>query len=173
MPVVPAGPGVPPFAPAVGPCAWDISQVCCAGWDDYDPAVQLAATEYASAVMWASTGRRFGLCQVTVRPCGRYTHGGTPSIFGYTFSLYGPGGAGWYPYFGGDGELCNCACPFTGCGCRPDCEIYLPAPVSSIVEVIVDDLVVPDSAYRVDDNKWLVRTDGGCWPDRADLNVDS
>jgi hypothetical protein len=45
--------------------------------------------------------------------------------------------------------------------------------VASIVEVIVDDVVIAPSAYRVDDNKWLVRTDGGCWPDRADLSVDS
>lgn len=172
MPVVPAAAGPAPFAPTTGPCAWDLSTVCCSTWDDYDPATQLAASEYASTVLWAATGRQFGLCEVTVRPCGRYTHGGVPSLFGFSYSVYGPGGPGWYPYIGEDGLWRNCACAGT-CGCRPDCEIYLPAPVASIVEVIVDDVVIPSTSYRVDDNKWLVRTDGGCWPDRADLNVDS
>lgn len=153
------------------PCLWDVSTVCCSDWDTFDPAVQDAAREYATTVMWASTGRRFGLCPVTVRPCGRYTHGGTPSLFGFTFSLYGPGGAGWYPYIGDDGEWRNCACPTTGCGCRPDCEVYLPAPVNSIIEVVQDGVVVPPASYRVDNNKWLVRTDGECWPTQADLNV--
>lgn len=155
------------------PCAWAIDTTCCSDWETLSPAVQAAATEYATAVLWAATGRRFGLCPVVVRPCGRYTHGGTPSVWGYTFSLYGPGGAAWYPYIGDDGQWRNCACPATGCGCRPDCEVYLPAPVASVTEVIVDGAVVDPSAYRVDDNKWLVRTDGGCWPDRADLSVDS
>lgn len=156
-----------------GPCTWEIDTGCCPDWATYSAAVQNAATNYATTVLWAATGRRFGLCPVVVRPCGRYTHGGTPSIWGYTFSLYGPGGAAWYPYIGDDGAWRNCACPGTSCGCRPDCEVYLPAPVASVTEVVVDGVVVDPSAYRVDDNKWLVRTDGGCWPDRADLNVDS
>lgn len=157
----------------MAPCAWVINPLCCENWASFSPTVQAAASEYASTVMWASTGRRFGLCPVVVRPCGRYTHGGTPSIFGYTFSLYGPGGAGWYPYIGDDGAWRNCACPATNCGCRPDCEVYLPGPVASVTSVIQDGLVVPGTSYRVDDAKWLVRTDGECWPDRADMNVDS
>ena len=156
-----------------GPCVWDITPVCCDSWETFSAEVRTAAVDYATTVMWASTGRRFGLCPVTVRPCGRYTGGGVPSIFGYTFSLYGSGGAGWYPYIGDDGAWRNCACPATNCGCRPDCEVYLPAPVNSVVEVIQDGIVVPATSYRVDDAKWLVRTDGDCWPLRADINVDS
>jgi hypothetical protein len=155
------------------PCAWILNPLCCEDWATFPAAVQTAATEYATTILWAATGRRFGLCPVTVRPCGRYTHGGTPSVFGYTFSLYGPGGAGWYPYIGDDGEWRNCACPATGCGCRPDCEVYLPAPVASITQVRVDGVIVPGTSYRVDNNKWLVRTDGECWPTQADLNVNA
>lgn|SRR5574341_61108 len=162
------------IASASGGCAWAIEPlICCTEWETFSATVRAAALDYATAVMWSATGRRFGACPVTVRPCGRYTRGGVPSLFGYTFSLYGPGGAAWYPYIGDDGLWRNCACPATNCGCRPDCEVYLPGPVLSVTEVIQDGLVVPDSAYRVDDAKWLVRTDGDCWPLTADLNVDS
>lgn len=154
-------------------CEWVINPVCCDTWDTFSEAVQAAATEYATAVLWAATGRQFGQCPVVVRPCGRYTHGGVPSLLGFTWSLYGPGGPSWYPFIGDDGLWRNCACGQTNCSCRPNCEVYLPAPVSSVIEVIQDGLVVPSTSYRVDDAKWLVRTDGLCWPEHADMNVDS
>lgn len=178
MPVVPALP-LTPVGPAgdgeSGPCNWVFDpSLCCPDWGSYGQELRDRAIRYASMVLWAATGRQYGLCPVTVRPCGKYTSGGMPSIWGYTFSLYAGGGAGlWYPYIGGDGEWRNCACPVSNCGCRPDCQVYLPAPVSSVTSVNVDGAIVPDSAYRVDNRKWLVRTDGNCWPDHADYNVDS
>src|SRR5574341_1007091 len=137
------------IASASGGCAWAIEPlICCTEWETFSATVRAAALDYATAVMWSATGRRFGACPVTVRPCGRYTRGGVPSLFGYTFSLYGPGGAAWYPYIGDDGLWRNCACPATNCGCRPDFEVYLPGPVLSVTEVIQDGLVVPKSVLN-------------------------
>jgi hypothetical protein len=51
-----------------------------------------------------------------------------------------------------------------GCNCAIISEALLPAPVKQIVEVKVDGLIVPTGSYRVDDNRLLVRTDGGLWP---------
>jgi len=51
--------------------------------------------------------------------------------------------------------------------------VWLPGPVDSIIEVVQDGAVVPPASYRVDDGRWLVRVDGDCWPDYADLDVDS
>lgn len=37
-------------------------------------------------------------------------------------------------------------------------------PVRSIIEVVVDGATLPATAYRLDDEGWLVRTDGDPWP---------
>jgi len=42
-------------------------------------------------------------------------------------------------------------------------------PVSG---VSVDGEIIPVDSWRVDDGHWLVRTDGECWPDCQDYNVD-
>lgn len=34
-------------------------------------------------------------------------------------------------------------------------------------------MVLGGANYRIDDYQWLVRTDGECWPECGDLNVDS
>ena len=61
-----------PSPATVGPCSgWTIDTTCCDDWDTYSDAVKAAATEYATTVLWAATGRRFGLCTRVVRPCGR------------------------------------------------------------------------------------------------------
>jgi len=47
----------------------------------------------------------------------------------------------------------------------------LDGPVQEIVEVTLGDLVVPPEAYRVDNHRELVRTDGVCWPRCPDLHA--
>jgi hypothetical protein len=39
--------------------------------------------------------------------------------------------------------------------------------------VSVDGEIIPVDAWRVDDGQWLVRTDGDCWPDCQDYDVDT
>jgi hypothetical protein len=45
----------------------------------------------------------------------------------------------------------------------------LPAPVNEIIEVKVDGAPLVTGAYRVDDNRMLVRVDGESWPHCNDL----
>ncbi len=146
-----------------GPCAWTIDHTCCPTWDDYDSGVQQRADEYASLVLWASTGRRFGLCEVTVRPCGR-RKGPMPSWGWGTQFINGI----WFPYIGADGKWRNCGCT-NFCNCRPQCEAYLPGPVDDVIQVVVDGQIVPPTDYEVQDGHWLVRVDGDCWPECPDM----
>jgi len=137
-------------------------------WAELSPEDQSRATNYATTVLWAATGRRYGLCELTVRPCGRRTD--HSSLWGYVWDT---AAAGWYPYLDATGTWRNCSCGLGGCACGPRCEVWLPGPVHEVKEVIQDGLVVDPSAYRVDDGRWLVRIDGGCWPEHADLSTDT
>lgn len=154
---------------AIGPCAWTIEfNECCECWDALDPGAQQRALNYATTVLWAATGKQFGECEHTVRPCGKScAEQGWMGLY-WNDGLFSP----WLPYVF-NGQWRNCFCG-TGCGsCEPDCQVYLPGPVSAIEEVTVDGFLVDPSAYRVDDNKWLVRTDGDCWPKSQDFSVDA
>lgn len=135
---------------------------CCQStWDGASTALKTRAQEYATLVLWAHTGRRFGACPVTVRPCAGYNCGSYE-----TFGVWwdgGNGSSGYYPYIW-DGAWRNCGgCPGP-CSCEPASQVWLPGPVAGISEVRVNNTVVPTSAFRVDDGAWLVRTDGGVWP---------
>jgi hypothetical protein len=152
------------------PCNWSVTGECCDEiWDAASVELQQAAAEYGAFVMWAATGRQFGACQRTVRPCGRQCSSC---------------GQGWYwadgffiPYIL-NGEWRNCWCGNNGagcCTCEPECQVYLPGPVASIpvTGVSVDGITIDSSAYRVDNGMWLVRIDGDCWPDCQDYSVNA
>lgn len=159
-------PGSSGGGPAV-PCSWNIPDpLCCESWETLSPAQQAAAHDYASTVLWAATGRQFGLCQITVRPCGmKRCQDGGAEFFGYDWS-----GGTWVPYIF-NGVWFNCGCAGMCC-CDPRCQVRLMGPVDSIVEVSIGGVVIPPSSYRVDDEHWLVRTDGECWPQCSDMNSD-
>lgn len=159
---------------ATGPCNWVINfNDCCECWDALDPAAQQRALNYATTVLWAATGKQFGDCPQTVRPCGRYCNGSTLGFF-WNDGLFSP----WLPYiFNGQWRNCWCGCGAGSgpgcCSCEPSQQIYLPGPVASITSVIQDGFLVDPSAYRVDDAKWLVRTDGLAWPECQNYDVDA
>lgn len=122
----------------------------------------------ASELMWAMTGRRFGKCQVKIRPCRQSCE---PCGDLFSFTDFGFGFS--FPFFPQllDGVWFNlppCGCPGL-CGCEKLCEVDLPTPVCTVDEVKVDGVVLPPSAYRVDDFRKLVRIDGVCWPECQDL----
>jgi hypothetical protein len=150
----------------VEPCDWAINTDCCEKWDAADPALQDFAKRVAVELVWRLSGRRFGLCETTVRPCRRRCD--QPRLPTWP----PPPGGGWWPVLTG-GSWINAACG----SCRPDCscaelcEITLPGPVHSVAEVQVDGQVLDAGAYVVHDHRVLVRTDGGCWPDCQDLTA--
>lgn len=158
-------------APAL-PCSWEVTTDCCSEfWDTLSADLQQAAAEYGAFTMWAATGRRFGLCTRTVRPCGRWCN--TTGIYGYFWS-----DGTWLPYiFNGTWRNCWCACngALGCCTCEPSCQVYLRGPVFAVspTGVSQDGEIVPIDSWRVDDGKWLVRTDGDCWPICQNYDVDS
>lgn len=155
---------------AGGACGWTIDVGCCPDWDSYSPAVQDRATVWATGILWGLSGRQFGECTTVVRPCYVKCYGRTWETFGVWMNTTGGDqGAMWMPYvFDGDWRNCGC-CGM--CCCGANCEVWLPGPVSAILEVKVGNVVVPTSAYRVDNGQYLVRQDGNCWPECQDFNV--
>lgn len=144
------------------PCGWQLNMDDCADWGNYEQEVRDSATAYATLTLWAATGRRFGLCEVTVRPCG-ITAGTCSDVVGYISD----GFYGWIPYLNEGGAWRSASA-----SCAPRCQVLLPGRVDSIVQVVQDGVTVSPEAYRVDDWRWLVRTDGGCWPATVDLSSD-
>lgn len=151
-----------------GPCAdWPVTWTC--DLDTLNPAVTGAAVSMATETLWSLTGMRFGTCQVTLRPCARECQTG-----GF-YDDFGPPWASSYPQpalVGGLWFNLTCgSCP-GDCSCTPVSEVRLPAPVDTIVEVKIDGTPLVSGAYRVDNNRLLVRTDGGVWPRCNDLNLE-
>lgn len=163
--------GIPP---AEGPCSWPVDTTCVADWATFSPDVQAAAVEWSTYVLWALTGRRYGPCQVTVRPCGPRCDGpGGYLTFPVTSGSTTSAGMPWMIPWIDNGVWRNCGCG-GGCACSATCEVALQGPVAEILEVTVDGAVVPSTAYRLDYVKTipvLVRIDDGCWPDCQDLDV--
>lgn len=150
-------------APAVlldGPCGWSPDLGCgdCAAYQGLDPTIQQQLVDYAAGILWRRTGRRYGLCEVTVRPC----RDDCPTV----------GGPGWPHRIPGSLDWTNTA----GCGsCGGPCscggklaQVTLPGPVHDLVDVTVDgtalDLQADPPDVRVDNYATLVRQDGQPWP---------
>lgn len=139
------------------------------------PAVTGVAVQAASEILWAFSGRRYGVCRLTVRPCPRECLGmpwgawGGSGVFG-TWWEYGT-----YPrplFFNGVwyNLTCGNGCADGNCSCSFVSEALLPEPVVSVESVKVDGVILSPAAYRVDDYRRLVRVDGGQWPVCNDLN---
>lgn len=170
MPVIPLPGLVPPPSPPGGEgwCGWDVNPSC-PGWSDHPPDVQEDALLMATTMMWAALGRRYGPCQITVRPCQSKNIAQQYR----TYPVWGDGdGQGMVPYLDG-GVWRNCGCGGSCC-CRASCEITLRGPVAQIVQVRIDGEVIPPSSYRLDTAQGryqLVRTDEGCWPTCQDFDA--
>lgn len=158
-----------------GPCS-DWEPLWCEPLSAEAMAVTGDAVSMATEVLWSLSGQRFGLCEVTLRPCREDcaqdfgSWGDWWSGAGYS----GISGGGPRPWWW-DGVWANvCGGCTSGCSCTSLDMALLPAPTREVLEVRLDGLVMNPSAYRVDENRKLVRTDGGRWPtcQRMDLSDD-
>lgn len=140
-------------------CPWVVEDpLCCDCWNAANPARKAQAITWATSVMYARTGRQFGVCPITVRPCGYQNCGnGLGNFWGWGWQ-----GSTWTPYLW-NGQWFNCICPGVCC-CDPDQQVRLDGPVQSIISVTISGVVLDPAAYRVDNYQWLVRQDGGRWP---------
>lgn len=118
----------------------------------YDAALarQNAAEDIAVHVMWALSGRQFGLNEVVVRPCPPAPFEWLRGIDGYVLTL----DAGhWAPW---------------PCGCLGGCEVggpsvvHLPGPVHDVTAVTVAGVALDAGAYVLEGDA-LYRRDG-VWP---------
>ncbi|MDK1473608.1 hypothetical protein QNO07_09270 [Streptomyces sp. 549] len=157
-------------ADLTGPCAdWPVHWTC--DLETLNPAVTGIAVSSATEVLWALTGMRFGTCEVTLRPCAR------DCFDGRFFDDFGPPWTGGRSYpqpalIGGLWFNLTCGGCTSGCSCTDVSEVRLPAPVNRIVEVLIDGTPMATGSYRLDNNRLLVRTDGGQWPRCNDLSLD-
>lgn len=168
----------PALCPGTGPCSpWSLDLAClddagdltgaCIDGTEVPDAVLDSAVSSASQVVWALTGRKYATCDVVIRPCRR------TCIDTYYPELHiGASWGGWngpWPVLAG-GSWFNLACSCgSTCSCGDLCEADLPYPVCEVAEVMVDGVALDPSAYRVDDFRKLVRTDGLCWPRCQDM----
>lgn len=175
------------------PCNWPI-QYCgdgaASGASGYELCTSLAALSpemaalverFATSYLWNWTRRQFGTCPVTVRPCrDNCADRGWPTYRG----------RGWpttnLPWFeGAPGPLnpaliggqwynlpCGGGCPADKCSCSYVPSVELAGPVASIEEVRIDGVILDPASYRIDNYRWLVRTDGGDWPVCQDMTND-
>jgi hypothetical protein len=149
------------------PCDWVVDPVelgVCSGWADYPEPLRETALALASTFLWGATGRRYGVCPVTIRPSQTDRSELAYQAFPVAPGLGGLGVPGGPFLFGG--RWFNSGCASACCG-NSACAVVLRGPVASVDEVLVDGEVVPASAYRVDiasGTYLLVRIDGLCWP---------
>jgi hypothetical protein len=141
-----------------GPCEpW--TPIWCANLTTAAQAATGTGLAAATEILYALSGRQFGLCAVELRPCRRDCAGGAIP-------------AGWWEYgawprpalINGAWYNLGCGGCAGGCSCTTLEEAVLPGPVHDIVQVLVDGDVLDSSAYRLDNNRLLVRVDGGVWP---------
>lgn len=134
--------------------------------DDADPEGEPALAlerilRISVSILHGLSGRQFGLCPVTVRPCRD------------TCTQAVPAGAAWVTPDLVDGKWLNIACGSCAgsCSCSSVCELVLPGRVESIDEVMVDGAVVAPANYRVDNHRFLVAQGDYCWPTCQDMSA--
>lgn len=156
-----------------GPCEpWPV--LCTDYPDGAEPDLIEEAEWIATEILWEGTKKQYGLCSMTLRPCRQECFPAWPWI--PASGWYDVSGLSWpfpAPALVG-GKWINIACGqcTSGCSCSKVPEVQLPYPVAAVTQVKVDGVVLPTTAYRVDDWRLLVRLDGLDWPRCNDLNLD-
>lgn len=131
--------------------------------EEYDEYLVQRAEEGAAKSLRILTLYRVGGLPITVMPV---THGCCKPFTGGQFGhSYLP----FYPILTGTGQYANCFCS-NGCGCGSVNAVNLRMPVGRIDEVKVNGVILPPTAYRVEDGHKLVRLDGERWPSCAGDN---
>lgn len=145
--------------------AWIPTWSCAIPTGSY--AVTGTAVAAASEILYALSGRQFGLCTETLRPCAQDCYGDTwPALGGSGYAYPRPTlhAGQWY----------NLVCGGCGddCSCTTVSSVQLPVPTHAVTVVKVDGVtLVAGTDYRLDDGSLLVRLGGASWPRCNDLNL--
>lgn len=165
--------------PPLPDSCWPVDTSCCTSWDAvdgedvpvYSDAVKDRAKALAGQTMRLLTGYRVGGCPIVLRPCNERDRATTWA----TYPVAPGAGAGvpWAPVsIGGQWLNIGCGCA-SGCGCTTAKAIRLPGDAATIVQVKIDGVILPDAAYRLYGDGWLIRADGEGWPLTQDLTLDT
>jgi hypothetical protein len=141
---------------------WPITWTCDAS--ALSPEVTGYAVSAATRILWALSGRRFGLCTARLRPCADDC--GDWAAYPLWEWPTGYAAPPWdfyrLPYCGG----CR-----GGCSCANLSSIRLPVLTQRVVEVRLDGTPMATGAYRLTGQD-LIRTDGAAWPRCNNLALD-
>lgn len=122
-------------------CTWVVDRQCLPITDDeVGIAQQVAAENLAVQVLWALSGRQFGVCPAIVRPCPQSC--GPTSLASSSLLVFWDGG-NWRNTFCGCGPRCSWESPYVihlGVGAA--------LPVQEIIEVVIDGIVLDPAEYR-------------------------
>lgn len=150
--------------PVIWPC--DVSTA--------SPASTGTAVAIATELVDGLTAGMFGTCTVKVRPCRDECYSTWPA--GWTAWPTSSWGGAWSTGWADDASwfaLVGCgSCVDRTCSCSTLSQVTLPDVATTIVQVKVDGTPLVTGAYRLDDSRRLVRTDGGAWPRCNNLGLD-
>ncbi|OBC03370.1 hypothetical protein A5784_14145 [Mycobacterium sp. 852013-50091_SCH5140682] len=153
------------------PCDWPIDRTCLPELpvpsdtptaDEqaaYDLALvqRNAAEDRAVFVLWALSGRQFGVCETKVRPCPENL-----SLAGYAMPWASP-----FVLTLDEGHWFNWPCGCVGsCTVSGPRVVHLPGPVAEVTAVTIDGVVLDPDEYQVEGN--VLYRKGTSWP-RQDL----
>ena len=157
-----------------GPCVWPVVwPEACRELDPVRAERTAAMLAMATDMLWAWTGRRFGVCPVTVElahdvaVCGCDGGGSTYVGRGAGVVAGGRGGSPWRPVLlGGVVTNVSCGCWRDPCVCPPAVAggVVLPGPVAEVTEVRVGGVPLLDEDWHVLPGGVLARVDGAGWP---------
>lgn len=143
------------------PCGWEATpcEECCdEALDGLNPDLKDALAAQAVQILWAATGKQYGLCDTVLRPCRRSCG-----------SFWG--GLPWPTRLGGEWVNLTCNTCTGGCGCTAISE-FIAEDTDSILGVVIDgEQLDPLDTVVVYDNRRIVRVDGGSWPTCQDLGA--
>jgi hypothetical protein len=147
------------------PCLadWQFTPTC-PSWATTSQPIKDYATSLATLVLWAATGRQYGGCPTTLRPCWSRQE---PLYQTWPVGFDGEG------YWGLRGAVGSVVLIGGGCGCSAACacapsQVALPGPVQSVTSVQVDGTTLDPSEYLLQGN-YLVRASGSEWPGSQNL----
>ena len=143
--------------PALVCAPWlDVADMTLCQASDFAEGRLALALDSATDLLFLALGRQpLGPCIDVIRPCS--------SSAAVQWLDYPSAAAGARPLM-----LAGCGCggPDLGwCSCSAHASIPLPnGPVVSVDEVLIHGAALDPSAYRIVDDRWLVRADGSAWP---------
>lgn len=144
------------------PCGWSAvpcKDCCTDALDALDPAVKDVLGKAAVRILWAATGKRFGLCEKVLRPCRR-------NCGSYWGGLPTP------TRISGNWVNIPCGTCSGSCGCDFISE-FTANDIDSIVSVRIDgEELDPFDVARVYDRRRVLRVDGEQWPTCQNLGSD-